>query len=203
MDPVWLAVTLALTGPTGALAVPAMAAAPTSVVATTSAVAASATTPTTGAAPGAAAAPDPAASRRWKPPVEPPTVDRAFDAPEQRWLPGHRGVDLRAPAGTEIRAPADGTVAFAGMVAGRGVVSIDHADPRISGATLRSTYEPVEARVARGDAVVAGQVVAVIADDSHCPGGCLHWGARRDATYVDPMLFLSPGVRLWTPQRTG
>ena len=37
---------------------------------------------------------------RWRPPITPVTVVRRFDPPVQRWLPGHRGVDLRATQGT-------------------------------------------------------------------------------------------------------
>ena len=66
----------------------------------------------------------------------------------RRWRAGHRGVDLRAagPA-TRVHRPAAGVVAFAGRVAGRGVVV-----GRPPGG-LRTTYEPVAATVARGDPV--------------------------------------------------
>lgn len=136
----------------------------------------------------------------WQPPVAPPDVARAFDAPPQNWLPGHRGVDLHAPAGTPVAAPADGVVAFVGVVAGRGVVSVDHADPAHPGATIRTTYEPVTATVDRGASVAAGDVIGTVSDASHCPGGCLHWGARRGETYVDPMSFLHARIRLWSPR---
>jgi len=72
------------------------------------------------------------------------------------------------------------------------VVSIELAatgDP-----PLRTTYEPVSARVQRGDRVAAGDVVGVLeADGSHCPAGCLHWGLRRGDTYLDPFLLLRLG----------
>jgi murein DD-endopeptidase MepM/ murein hydrolase activator NlpD len=51
--------------------------------------------------------------------------------------PGHRGVDLAAVAGAPVLAAGAGTVVFAGTVAGRGVVSVDHSGG------LRTTYEPV------------------------------------------------------------
>ena len=53
-------------------------------------------------------------------------IVRGFDPPPQRWLPGHRGVDLAGRPDQVVRAAGAGVVAFAGMVAGRGVVSIDH-----------------------------------------------------------------------------
>ena len=51
--------------------------------------------------------------------------------------------------GQPVRAALPGTVTFAGMLAGRGVVVVDH------GAT-RTTYEPVAATVAVGTPVAAG-----------------------------------------------
>lgn len=140
----------------------------------------------------------------WSAPVAPLRVARAFDAPAQKWLPGHRGVDVRAAAGTSVAAPAPGRVAFVGMVASRPVISVDHADPRVPGGVIRTTYEPVRGSLAAGDSVTAGDTLGVVADDSHCGGGCLHWGARRGETYVDPLTFLRQAVRLWPPgQRTG
>lgn len=113
-------------------------------------------------------------------------VLRPFDAPDHPWQSGHRGVDLDMAAGTTVLAAGDGVVAFAGIVAGRGVVSIDHADG------IRTTYEPVTAVVRAGDRVGTGQVIGHLGTASHCaPASCLHWGARRGPeTYVDPMLLL-------------
>jgi murein DD-endopeptidase MepM/ murein hydrolase activator NlpD len=93
-------------------------------------------------------------------------------------------VDLRAAAGSPVLAAADGVVAFAGSVAGRPVVSVDHADG------IRTTYEPVTPAVSAGERVRAGAVLGVLEPTgSHCaPGSCLHWGARRGpVAYVDPL----------------
>lgn len=123
---------------------------------------------------------------RWMWPVGPPrTLVRPFEAPPHRYGPGHRGIDVSAPDGT-VRAVEDGTVRFAGSVAGRPVLSILHADG------LLSTYEPVVAVVAAGDAVTAGQVVGHLGDgEPHCAQGpCLHLGARRGEDYLDPLLLL-------------
>ncbi|MGC5626744.1 murein hydrolase activator EnvC family protein [Georgenia sp. Z1344] len=108
-----------------------------------------------------------------------------FEGSESRYGPGHRGVDLDVRPGTTIVAAADGVVAFTGQVAGRPVVSIDHADG------LRTTYEPVSASVSAGDRVTGGEVVGTLAA-GHCPPpGCLHWGARRGShDYVDPLSLL-------------
>src|SRR5690554_3459672 len=49
-----------------------------------------------------------------------------FDPPAQRWQAGHRGIDLRASDATELYAPSSGTVTFAGVVAGKNVVVLQH-----------------------------------------------------------------------------
>ena len=85
-----------------------------------------------------------------------------------------------------------GTVTFAGPLAGRGVVVVDH------GAT-RTTYEPVAATVAVGTPVAAGaQVGTLELAGSHCfPRACLHWGWIEGETYLDPLRLVGAGpVRL-------
>ncbi|HKR50236.1 MAG TPA: M23 family metallopeptidase, partial [Pseudonocardiaceae bacterium] len=76
-----------------------------------------------------------------------PAVVREFQAPTSPFGPGHRGVDLAAVAGAPVLAAGAGTVVFAGTVAGRGVVSVDHPGG------LRTTYEPVLPTVTAGDRV--------------------------------------------------
>lgn len=127
---------------------------------------------------GAAAVP------RWTWPVPPPhPVVRPFVAPDGPYGRGHRGVDLRAAAGSAVRAPDDGVVHFAGYVVDRPVLSIDH------GGGLLSSFEPVDAVVARGDPVRRGQVVGTLLG-GHCASACLHLGARVHGEYVNPLLFL-------------
>ncbi len=135
---------------------------------------------------------------RWSWPLDPrPSVARRFDPPAQRWLAGHRGVDLQASSGATVLAAADGVVAFAGSVAGKGVVSIDHPTG------LRSTYEPVRALVTAGQAVRRGQDLGVlVTEGSHClPRACLHWGARRGSDYVDPLALVGAGPVILLPLR--
>lgn len=110
---------------------------------------------------------------------------RYVPRPEAQWGPGHRGIDLLGTVGQRVLAIGDGTVSFAGMVAGRGVVVLDHG-------RLRSTYEPVTPQVRRGDQVTGGQVIATLAAvQSHCPpAACLHLGVRRGDVYLDPLSLL-------------
>jgi murein DD-endopeptidase MepM/ murein hydrolase activator NlpD len=112
-----------------------------------------------------------------------PEVIRGFAAPDHDYGPGHRGVDLAARTGEPVLAAAAGTVAFAGSVAGREVVSIDHGD-------WRTTYEPVAPGVTAGHRVALGQRIGRVSGGGHCAGRCLHWGLRQGATYVDPLLLV-------------
>ncbi len=128
---------------------------------------------------------------RWAWPIGPPrTIVREFEAPPTPYAAGHRGIDLRAPGGTEVLAPEDGVVHFAGVVVDRPVLSLRHADG------LLSSFEPVTTELAKGDAVQAGEVIGTVADGGHCAGGCLHVGARLGSSatgadeYVSPLLFL-------------
>jgi murein DD-endopeptidase MepM/ murein hydrolase activator NlpD len=122
-----------------------------------------------------------------------PTVLRPFDPPAHPYGPGHRGVDLGGWAGEPVLAAGAGVVVFAGMVAGKPVVSVDHPNG------LRTTYEPVVATVSPGQHVGRGQPVGTLqAGHDGCPAAaCLHWGVRRGEEYLDPLWLLSPGrVRL-------
>lgn len=124
-------------------------------------------------------------------------VTRPFDNPARPWLAGHRGVDLAGSEGAQVRAAADGVVAFAGNVAGKPVVSIDHADG------LRTTYEPVLASVSAGQPVARGAVIGTLVA-GHGSGADLHWGARRGRQdYVDPTLLVNPPavIRLYPLRR--
>jgi len=143
-------------------------------------------------APAFCAAPAGAATRAqgsagWTAPLpgDPPVL-RGFAPPPAPWAAGHRGVDLGAPAGTEVRAAHAGRVIYAGPLAGRGVVSIRFG-------TLRTTYEPVDPQVDVGVRVRAGEVIGTLQGGSaHCGRGrpCLHWGVLRGGTYLDPLALL-------------
>jgi murein DD-endopeptidase MepM/ murein hydrolase activator NlpD len=123
-------------------------------------------------------------------------VLRDFDPPTPTWLPGHRGVDLRASPGDVVRSAGAGTVTWAGRLVDRGVVVVTHADG------LRTTYEPVDAEVVDGQQVSSGEVIGTLgAGAVHCGATptCLHWGLRRGRDYLDPMLLLDPGRAVLLP----
>lgn len=130
-----------------------------------------------------------------------PAVLRVFDAPTQRWQPGHRGVDLAAAPGQPVYAAQVGTVVFAGELAGRPLVSIAHPGG------LRTSYEPVAPAVRAGQVVGVGTPLGeVVAGHSGCAAvACLHWGAMwgpaSRADYVDPLGLLTETVIRLKPLR--
>lgn len=117
-------------------------------------------------------------------------VTRGFDAPAPNWTRGHRGVDLAGSTGQTVFASAGGTVVFAGELAGRPLVSVQHPGG------LRTSYEPVRPAVRAGQRVEAGTALGVLLDGhAGCPvRACLHWGAMwgpaSRADYVDPLALL-------------
>lgn len=130
----------------------------------------------------------PPGGERWEWPVgdgDRPALAAPFDAPDERWGPGHRGIDLRTAKGEAVTTVADGRVSHRGRVAGRGTVSITHADG------VRSTYEPVESDLSVGDRVRRGEVIGRVGPEAgHCvPRVCLHLGAKRGQDYLDPLSF--------------
>ncbi|MFJ4245976.1 M23 family metallopeptidase [Streptomyces iakyrus] len=142
----------------------------------------------------------PAMARTWPVGLR-PRVLRGWEPPATVYGPGHRGVDLAAPAGTPVRAVTAGRVSFAGRVAGKGVVSVDltgTGDP-----PLRTTYEPVTATVEKGEEVDPGEVIGTVAaSGSHCSAApCVHWGLRRGEVYLNPLSLLPPWLLHRGPSR--
>lgn len=116
----------------------------------------------------------------------PGEVTAEFDPPDRPYGSGRRGVRLAAEPGELVRAARGGDVVFAGSVAGTPWVSVAH------GGGLRTSYGPVTPGVRAGDSVVAGEAVGRLADADE---DGLHWGARLQGTYIDPLDLL----RAWRP----
>lgn len=117
----------------------------------------------------------------------PPAIVRGFHPPAERWLAGHRGVDLAAREGDPVFAPGPGVVSYAGTLFGQGVVVISHG-------SVRTSYEPVVPSVHAGDAVARGSPIGRLVA-GHCPDrACLHWGLltghRHGVRYYDPLVLL-------------
>lgn len=101
----------------------------------------------------------------------------------------HYGVDIAAPAGTPVRAMADGVVALVHedmFYTGR-TVMIDH------GHGLGSIYVHMSAiAVADGERVERGAVIGRIGQSGRATGPHLHWGVTLFSTYLDPALVAGP-----------
>jgi murein DD-endopeptidase MepM/ murein hydrolase activator NlpD len=130
----------------------------------------------------------------WRWPLDgTPRVTRRFDPPDTPYGSGHRGVDLAGRPGEVVRAAGSGRIGYAGVLAGRGVVTVLHPDG------LKTTYEPVRASVHAGASVPIGAMLGRL-EPGHagCPvTACLHWGLLRGTTYLDPLALVGSGrVRL-------
>ncbi len=100
----------------------------------------------------------------------------------------HSGIDIAAPAGTPVKAPAAGTVAVVGdfFFNGRTVI-LDH------GQGLTSVYVHLsQIDVAEGEHVERGQTIAKVGATGRTTGADLHWTVTLNGTRVDPELLLSP-----------
>lgn len=137
--------------------------------------------------------------------MHPFRVVEPFVAPAHEYGPGHRGIDLEpTSADAPVVAPAAGVIAFAGPVAGRGVVTVDHGDGYVT------TLEPVLPLVTPGTPVVSGERIATLSVGGHTRNGALHFGVRLHGEYINPLVLLDRVPRavllpccdaLTTPQR--
>jgi murein DD-endopeptidase MepM/ murein hydrolase activator NlpD len=110
----------------------------------------------------------------------------------------HRGVDIKAPKGTPIRAAAAGTVVFSGRQSSYGrVIKIAHP----SG--LSTVYAHNNANsVKAGDRVKAGAVIGTVGRTGHATTNHLHFEIRRQGRAQDPLpLFQRPQVNPYDQNR--
>ncbi|MDO4928433.1 MAG: M23 family metallopeptidase [Corynebacterium sp.] len=115
----------------------------------------------------------------------PTKITRAFDPPDKPWLPGHRGVDLGMQPGDVVYTAGDGIVHFVGIIAGMPTISIQH------GNGVRTSYQPVEAEIGKGEAVKVGQPIGILGIATQHPD--LHWGAIvGPKEYMNPLDLLRP-----------
>jgi len=98
-----------------------------------------------------------------------------------------KGIDIRTPEGSGIKAVMAGTVAFADWLKGYGlVVILDHANG------FFSLYAHASALVVKaGDRVQAGQVIGLTGDTGMTNDNTLYFELREGAEPVDPLIWLA------------
>ena len=99
----------------------------------------------------------------------------------------HSGMDIAAPTGTPIRAPAAGIVTFAApdLYLTGGTVLLDHGHGVSSNFLHMSRID-----VAVGDRVEQGQVLGAVGATGRATGPHLHWGMNWFDVRIDPQLVL-------------
>ncbi len=102
----------------------------------------------------------------------------------------HQGLDVTAPRGTPIEAPAKGTVIQAGWEAGYGnTVTIDHG----YGIVTRFAHASrILVRV--GTRVQRGERIALVGNSGLSTGPHLHYEVHVNGRPVDPRRYILPGV---------
>jgi septal ring factor EnvC (AmiA/AmiB activator) len=102
-----------------------------------------------------------------------------------------KGLDVRAPLGSAVRAVAPGRVVYAAFMHGYGnILIIDHGSGYH---TLMGHLATFEHRV--GDGVEAGAVVGTVGDSGSIKGAYLYFELRHRGLTVDPALWLAQGGR--------
>lgn len=103
---------------------------------------------------------------------------------------GHSGMDIAAPNGAPVKAPAGGIVTFASpdLYLTGGTVLLDHGHGVSSNFLHLSRID-----VKVGDRVEPGQVIGAVGATGRATGPHLHWGMNWFDTRIDPLLVLERG----------
>lgn len=109
---------------------------------------------------------------------------RTYNGQERSW---HKGLDLAAPTGTPIQAPAEGivTAALPETFFNGNIMTIDH------GYGLFTIYAHLDSMaLEEGDKVTEGDVIGTVGATGRATGPHLHWGVYWHNVALDPQAFL-------------
>nr|WP_245150695.1 peptidoglycan DD-metalloendopeptidase family protein [Pollutimonas harenae] len=99
----------------------------------------------------------------------------------------HSGLDFAVPAGTPIKAPADGVVTIVADYFFNGkTIFIDHGQGFITMYCHLSRFQ-----VEPGQEVSRGQVIGQVGATGRATGPHLHWNVSLNSTRVDPAIFIN------------
>lgn len=107
--------------------------------------------------------------------------------PEYNTYTFHRGIDIEAPEGAEIRSVYDGKVIYSDWLKGYGnIIIIDHGEG----------YYTVYAHVSKilkgvGEKVKGGEVIALVGDTGSLKGNYLYFEIRYHGATINPMEWLA------------
>lgn len=104
----------------------------------------------------------------------------------------HAGMDISVPKGTLVRATADGVVSFSGWSSGNGnLVAIEHG----AGFTTLFAHNS-ENKVAVGDRVKRGDVIALAGSTGYSTGSHVHYEVWVDGKAVNPGEYMGEEKRV-------